>query len=1080
MPFFPYSQTLAQAQKAIRNHKSLIISLLLTVVFLLPLWGLGGFAFAQEKAKIDSLLKVVKTTKEDTNKVNTLQELALRYNRLREWDNVLKYGQTSLTLAQKLQFPKGIAEGYRFLGITYTNKGDNKKALGNYTQALKIAETLPNQEPLANAYLSLGQYYETTGKLGKGLEYYLKSLQIVEKLKNPTLTGKLYRALGNYYVSVGDYPRALDYQLKALKIAEKLNELPQIYNSHISLGTIYSSLLDYAQAKFHYLKSMDYVDVGNSAGKAQAYNNLADLYIRQKASHPDSIAQAVRYIDQALTLADKKDKFSYIAYIISKGEIYFLQKNYAEALKILLASLKLSEEIESLGDYSYIYNVIADIYSERGDNAQALTSYQKALQTNVGTMEDLLHTYEGLLRMYNLQQDYKNAFQYQTKYHHLKDSLFSAETQLKAEAAQVNFALEKQNDKIALLEKDKTLQAAQNQRTTVFLILALILVGGVVVFAVYLGRLNQQQKKTNRQLQEKNEEVAQQAEELHQQAEELAAQRDSLEKANENVMLLSEIGKEITATLDVKTIIETAYEKVNALMDATVFMVGVFNAEKQQIEMPIIKEKGETHPFLTYHLSETERPAIWCFTNQKELVWNDVYNDYPQYFNGKTLPPVKSGDQTNSIIYLPLLSNDRAIGVISVQSFQKDAYNDYQVHMLRNIAIYTAIAVKNAENLQALDEEKKNLEGKNQELEALTEELRQQSDMVELQRDQLAESSTQLEELLEESQSQKEILEIRNQEMEALQSTKDLMISAVNHDLRNPLNPILNYSQADYPKFTEKERLAMIHDRAKMMFALINDIMDVYRADKMQLQPQTASLYKAVNEAITAISEAKTDLPEIINEVPENAQAIFEFKYIERVFENLLSNAVKYSENKSNGGKIRFYTEAISDEQGKKYYRIAIQDNGMGIPKEKFEEIFLPFSNPNAKDIGAAKSVGIGLTFCKTIVEAHHSQILIESEVGKGTTFAFDLPMVEEFLAHSTDNQSNGEFELNETDKAYLAEFVPQLAVFQDELFNADVRKVLKNIEAKDSESIRVWKLHLEQSIDEMDELRFGELLGMV
>lgn len=316
--------------------------------------------------------------------------------------------------------------------------------------------------------------------------------------------------------------------------------------------------------------------------------------------------------------------------------------------------------------------------------------------------------------------------------------------------------------------------------------------------------------------------------------------------------------------------------------------------------------------------------------------------------------------------------------------------------------------------------------------------------------------------------------------MEALQSTKDLMISAVNHDLRNPLNPILNYSQADYPKFTEKERLAMIHDRAKTMFALINDIMDVYRADKTQLQPQTASLYRAVSEAIAAISEAKNDLPEIINEVPENTQAIFEFKYIERVLENLLSNAVKYSENKANGGKIRFYTEIIIDEVGKKYHRIAIQDNGMGIPKEKFEEIFLPFANPNAKDIGAAKSVGIGLTFCKTIVEAHGSRIYIESEVGKGTTFSFDLPLVEENIVHSTDNQSNGELQLNETDKTYLSEFVPALAVFQDELFNADVRKVLKSIDANGKEGVKTWKQHLEQSIDEMDEERFKTLLEMV
>lgn len=988
-------------------HKLLLILL----AFFSPLlWGgAGGGVQAQTPQVLDSLNRLLKNSKPDTNRVKILIELGNAYIYSNS-DTAIHYHKKALALVQKLKFTIGEAAALNNISFSLTEKQEYVSALQNAKNSLKIATKGNHLLEKGNALLRLADLNNVLGNIDEAVFYFKEAESVFKQLKNNERLATVYNNLGGSLTREGYfspdvqskdslYKLALEYTLKSVEIGRATND-----------------------------------ELGLTIG----LTNLSDAYLRLRQ---DSLA--LKYLSEAEKLAIKTNNLRERRWVkVIRARLLFGKGKVDEAEKLMLEVLEESKRAGTplRGNF---YETLSDIYVQK--------------------------------------KDFAKAYQYRVIFQQIREkAMYNPVVREAVQTIRKNEEAEKRRIEQAEAEKERQIQQ----------LYLLSVGGGLLLVLLILGlvyRNNLRQRKTNRLLHEKNDEITQQSEELqqqteelHQQAEELAAQRDSLERANENVMLLSEIGKEITSTLNVKEIIEISYEKVNALMDATVFMIGIFNESKQQIEMPIIIEKGETHPFLTYHLSETERPAVWCFTHRKELVWNDVYADYPKVFEGKTLPPVKSGDQTNSIIYLPLLSKGKAIGVISVQSFQKDAYSEYQVHMLKNIAIYTTIAVENAENLHALADEKKNLESTNQELEALTEELRQQSNTVLAQRDKLAESSTQLEELLEESQTQKETLEIKNQEMEALQSTKDLMISAVNHDLRNPLNPILNYSQPDYPKFTEKERLAMIHDRAKMMFALINDIMDVYRADKLQLQPQTASLYRAVSEAIAAISEAKTDLPEIINEVPENAQAVFEFKYIERVLENLLSNAVKYSENKTNGGKIRFYTETTTNEQGKKYHRIAIQDNGMGIPKEKFEEIFLPFTNPNAKDIGAAKSVGIGLTFCKTIVEAHHSQIFIESEVGKGTTFAFDLPMVEERLAQTTNNQSNGEFALTASDKVYLAEFVPKLAVFQEELFNADVRKVLKSIEANGSENLKTWKQHLEQSIDEMDEERFGELLGMV
>jgi signal transduction histidine kinase len=391
----------------------------------------------------------------------------------------------------------------------------------------------------------------------------------------------------------------------------------------------------------------------------------------------------------------------------------------------------------------------------------------------------------------------------------------------------------------------------------------------------------------------------------------------------------------------------------------------------------------------------------------------------------------------------------------------------------------------------ALKQQKEAVEEKNQELEAIAEELRQQSDTVQAQRDDLLEKTNELEALSEELRQQNEVVESRNVELQALQSTKDLMISAVNHDLRNPLNPILNYSQADYPRLSEGARLALIHQRAKVMFGLIDDIMDVYRADKLEIHPSPSSLYKAVNEAITVISEAKKDLPLLENQVPESAMALFEYKYIERVLENLLSNAVKYTAKAEDGGRVIIQASPLPPpKEGEKKtplsfgeglgVRLSVIDNGQGIPQEKFEEIFLPFANPDAKSLGAAKSVGIGLTFCKTIVELHQSKIQIESEVGKGTTFYFDLPLVEQSVnkSENADNQSVTEISLEAEAKEFLQAYLPDLQGFTNKLDDRKLRKLVKSLPDKDS--IQAWKNALNEAIEQMDEKRYGELLAMV
>jgi PAS domain S-box-containing protein len=178
---------------------------------------------------------------------------------------------------------------------------------------------------------------------------------------------------------------------------------------------------------------------------------------------------------------------------------------------------------------------------------------------------------------------------------------------------------------------------------------------------------------------------------------EIIRQKTELENSYKNIELLSKIGQQITSCLSVEKIIETVYQNVNQLMDASSFWIGIYNKEEQRLNYPLGKEKGKTLPSAYYNLSEDKWPAVWAFKNQKEFFVNDYGKEYNQYITAFAPPFPIAGDYPESSIWYPLISSEKkTLGVLTVQSFTKNAYSDYHLSIVRNLAVFTSIALQNA------------------------------------------------------------------------------------------------------------------------------------------------------------------------------------------------------------------------------------------------------------------------------------------------------------------------------------------------------------------------------------------------
>ncbi len=181
-----------------------------------------------------------------------------------------------------------------------------------------------------------------------------------------------------------------------------------------------------------------------------------------------------------------------------------------------------------------------------------------------------------------------------------------------------------------------------------------------------------------------------------------------------NVELLSEIGKEITASLDFETIFLRLYERVNQFADATVFGVGLYDAEKQLIDYRLAVEGGKRYAPYTRDMADKNQFPVWCIEHRKPVFINDVTAEYSRYLAryDDQRRPLEDGSMSQapeSLIYLPLMGQGQVLGVITIQSFRKNAYTDYHLNLLQNLAAYTSIALDNANAYRQLNEQEREI-----------------------------------------------------------------------------------------------------------------------------------------------------------------------------------------------------------------------------------------------------------------------------------------------------------------------------------------------------------------------------------
>jgi len=553
-----------------------------------------------------------------------------------------------------------------------------------------------------------------------------------------------------------------------------------------------------------------------------------------------------------------------------------------------------------------------------------------------------------------------------------------------------------------------------------------------------LGKLYGEQSAANMEILHQKDIVEQQA---------LAIQKAHAQLADsyENIKVLSGIGQKITATLDLEKILTIVYEAVNELMDATVFGIGLYHPEQNIIEYQFAIENGKRYLPYTRDMQSKNQFPVWCIENKSTVVINDLALDATKYIAdtsefdaGYELEDGSISQKPGSLLYLPLLVEDRVLGLITTQSFEKNAYKPHHIVILQTLASYTAIALDNARAYHTLDDTLRDLRTAQEQLveseklaalghliAGIAHEINTPLGAIKSSASSLATALTtvltnlprltallgnddqQVFRLLLDEASHNDILLGAREKRERRKTLREALEGLGVVSAYERADILANLGVAAEP---ERYLSLLLHAESEFIFETANHL--------ATLQRTSATIRTAVERASKIVFALKTYAhtdhtgEKTQTDLRETVETVLTLYYnqikqgteLERFYEDvplvwcyadelrqIWTNLVHNSLQAMGAGKglLQVGVRRANGADGNEGAEVWFKDTGGGIPEEIQAKVFDAFFTTKS----AGEGSGLGLEIARQIAERHGGKIWFESEKGIGTMFHVWLPV---------------------------------------------------------------------------------------
>jgi two-component system, sensor histidine kinase and response regulator len=473
--------------------------------------------------RVDSLKTLLaptlnnKDTPIDTLTINRINKLASEFIDINP-DSALYYGKLAIDKSIAIKYNQGIADGLMQEGKVYTMKGDYDKAQKTLYGAKLLYIKINDDNGLASCYIAIGRMYYRVSNYNLASFYFSQSLEINKRIRNDAGIANCYHNIGMVADNIGKSTSALDNYFQSLSLDIKLHDKLSSASNYNNIGEVMKEMEIYPKSMEYYQRAIKiWKDSKNIQGISTAYQNMGEVYMLEK-----NYDEAISYFGKSLKLTlEQDDKDGLTGLYNDLGLCYANKKQFDTSLAYMAKSLKIATDYKLDYDRSVAYTSYATIYNLKQDykNAYTYAFMAKKEADRLGSL--------GLRSTATLQlssalgglERYEEAYQMRKAYEDLKDSLKSDENVQKLTSYNLESNFKEKQRLLAEEHRHKDEQYQQKiQRQGLLSAIFFVIILGMIAILIVYYKSKRKQQKINIMLEERNSEVVLQKNNLDDQA----------------------------------------------------------------------------------------------------------------------------------------------------------------------------------------------------------------------------------------------------------------------------------------------------------------------------------------------------------------------------------------------------------------------------------------------------------------------------------------------------------------------------------------------------------------------------------
>ncbi len=401
----------------------------------------------------------------------------------------------------------------------------------------------------------------------------------------------------------------------------------------------------------------------------------------------------------------------------------------------------------------------------------------------------------------------------------------------------------------------------------------------------------------------------------------------------QDMSALVDMAKQVTGNLKLQDVLQTTVQILRGLMKARASTITMLSDRGDELVVKAAVGVDAAYMNARMKLEDTVSGQV---VRSSDLIYiRDTHSDPAFLFFDK---------RVRSLLVVPLIVRDEAIGTLTIDSDQPNAFSESDMQLMTIAAAQVAVALQNAR-------------------------------------------------LFEKLEARAEELALAYEEIKESDRLKDELVQNVSHELRTPLTFVKGYVDLlmdgglGLLTAEQQEYLQIVSDKTDEITRIIEDIITLQRIDAGNLMLEPVAMAELLQTAVINHRLVANDRGlSIVADIPAGTagMVMIDKSRMNQVLDNLIGNAMKFSPD---GGVV---TIAMKEQEDR--VSVIISDEGIGMPKEKYKRIFERFYQIDGSTRRRFGGTGIGLAIVKRIIDAHNGEIWVESKVDEGSSFTFVLP----------------------------------------------------------------------------------------